>query len=242
MVIKIKNQRKRAEITKEFLDLLSDSIKIRTANMKMQIKEAGEFKKHIISNLNPTIMSLKKLSTKDGMDKGLTILRNLPVEKYSASHYEFLSGRNEGDEMNFFKITTEEIIMREENPRRQSAYKIGKYAIYIAMEDFINNRTSNIHMIPLSNPFVKERHPHHVATEWDESWTGISEVNNRLDLVTPLDARPHTCWGDFGPLMVELYSSFSIIEVVQYCVTFLQRYNSFSPLRSPGYMSHMEEI
>lgn len=153
-----------------------------------------------------------------GIDLWITRLRNFPYERFFAYKHNnsmYLAGE------------TRTIIMERAGFASQR-WDIGKWGVYVKVNDIINGSTSGIQMLPLAHPDTLERHPHHYA--------------HRSSKGHPLDLQTSTCLGSFNGPLSQTYQAFDIPEIFRLWYKFLSVYNAGSPLLDVDRIPHARSI
>ena len=149
------------------------------------------------------------------VDKIIGTMHGLPYERIETIEYggkKYIAG------------VTRDITMLRYNGagamKPNAEYDIGRYMVCVPSTSFINGTFSGVHLIPMRDPLVRNRHPHH---------TGLAPNYNSEN---PLDMDPNTCSGTFGSIAMTLAYALDFAETMRTWVTFLSRYDRRSPLCS----------
>lgn len=177
--------------------------------------------------------TIQYYTTKDGWEKFLTRMKQLPYEEFAA-----VKSKNQ----TYLKAVTKTLIV--EMPRRNGRsgefhrhlpagkYNIGQYAIYIPCNDLYDSCMYAFHFIPLRKMLVEPgetfhpRHLHHYA-----------RLEGRGVRDNPLSYTPSTCWGNFGSIVSMTLNVGDIPELFRALYLFLTIQNPDSPLVWPQHLS-----
>ena len=105
-------------------------------------------------------------------------------------------------------------------PSPGTKFDIGPYFVYVPRNAFINQAYSGVHWIPARDVMSTRRHPHHKAYE---------PTNEH-----PLSMPTNTCAGGFTRIFNVNLANMEIAGMFRSCYIFLTRYDTGSPLTSPG--------
>jgi len=223
---------KRATVSRDFVDLWFDWMKATYLKMKNEVDYAGRVREAILRKNGPTmgrIMNLMK--NKDALDLELTRLRSFSFESFDAEEHNGVA---------YFKALTRRIEMIVDDNRDYTMtkskphdiYDIGQYTVYIPRSidrEGINSR--HLHFIPMEDPLLIARFPHHVASSrgvWMNNAGHIQEAN-------PLDAPSAVCWGGggFPAIITGIVGEAALVDLMANAHLFLSRCNTSSLLASP---------
>jgi hypothetical protein len=136
----------------------------------------------------------------------------------------------------WFRGTTKNIIIIEGS----SKWDIGPYAICIKLQS-LETAQANPQMIPLWEPRVWKRHPHHNA--YPQGGQDLYNYDWRRYTGSPLDLEPRICWGTFGGIITGVFGDADIPEIYRALHTYNERYNPHSPLNGNiEYVEHRKEL
>ena len=223
------------EITEPFKRVIQNYFSEKLANFEKMTQHAALHRGS--SRANPSFSeeesrTIQYYTTKDGWEKFLTRMKQLPYEEFAA-----VKSRNQ----TYLKAVTKALIV--DVPRRNSRsngfhrqmpageYNIGQYSIYIPCKDLHTSCMNAFHFIPQRMPMVETgetnhpRHLHHYARLESK---GMRE--------NPLSYTPSTCWGNFGSIVSMTLNVGDIPELFRALYLFLTIQNPDSPLVWPHHL------
>lgn len=222
---------KRATVSQDFIDLWFDWMKRSFLKMKSEVDHGGMVKEAILRKNRPTMARIMNLmKNRNVLDLELTRLRSFNYESFDVETY---------DGVTFWKAVTRRVEMIVDDNYtydmkrgKHDIYDIGQYAIYIPKDiDAQGINAPNIHFIPLEDPLLVARTPHHVAGG------GLAYVGNRAHIVEshPLKVSTATCWGGggFPAVMAGIVKEAAIVDLFANAHVFLSRCNTASLLARP---------
>jgi hypothetical protein len=157
------------------------------------------------------------------LDYEITRLRATP---YTLLERKVVNTRHSKTPVDYLVAHTKTIVIDDHGP-----FDMGPYTVYIPLS-IVNDGpgTHLLHMVPERAPKTWARHPHHKLSEG-------GDVSGE-----PWDYASHTCWGDFGPIMIRIVNEGDLVDLLRNIAIYLSRYNEGSPLTRIASCSHRVSI